>query len=296
MTADIADRAGAGDRFDAASAWFARMRGPEAAAARAEFEDWLSDPPNAAAYREIEAIWAASASVSRPSPRRRVQLRPGLIAAGVAAAVTVSFLAWNALHRTETAAIYTSERGAIRAFTLADGSQVTLDTGSRIRVDLAREERRADLLAGRARFAVAKDPARPFVVSAGDDAVVARGTLFDVRLAAGGTEVALYDGAVDLEHRESRAPPRVLARLRPGQKATFAANDAPPAIATARGDDWTDGVLSGQGMRLADVLSEANRYGRIRITLADPALGELRVSGGFRPTGPARSTAPRCVT
>lgn len=283
MTGDVTDLAGSGDRFAEASAWFARLRGPDAAALRSEFEVWRSEAENAEAYREMEAIWDASASVSRPAPRRAQRLRPGLIAAGVAAAVTISFLAASVLDRTHSAAIYGSERGAIRTVTLADGSHVTLDTASRISVDLAKDERRVALLAGRARFAVAKDPARPFVVSAGDDAVVARGTLFDVRLRAGGAEVALYEGAVDLERRESRAPPRVLARLRPGQKAVFAANDAPPAIAIARGDDWTDGVLSGQEMRLADVVSEANRYGRIRIVLGDPALGELRISGGFRP-------------
>jgi transmembrane sensor len=36
-------------------------------------------------------------------------------------------------------------------------------------------------------------------------------------------------------------------------------------------------------MRLEDVLAEANRYGRYKIVLEDPALGSLQISGGFRP-------------
>lgn len=272
------------DRFDEASEWFARMRGPDAPSLRAEFEAWHGRPGNEEAYREMEAIWTASAAVSRGAvrTRRSARLRPGLIAAGIASALTLGFLAWHSAHRTETS-IYDSERGRIRSFVLADGTRVTLDTGSRISVDLAGSERRVVLLEGRARFAVAKDAAHPFVVQAGEDAVVARGTLFDVRLQPGGAEVALYEGAVDLERREARAPPRLIGRLRPGEKAVLAANDAAPAIAPVRARPWPDGVLSGEDMRLADVIAEANRYGAKRIVLADPALGELRVSGGFRP-------------
>jgi len=272
------------DRFEQASEWFARMRGPNAPSAQAEFEIWRSEPHNDEAYQEMEAIWAASAAVSRSQARSRrsVRLRPGLIAAGVAAALTIGLLVWQSAHRAETA-IYDSERGHIRSFALADGSRVTLDTGSRIGVDLSGDERRVLLLAGRARFEVAKDAARPFVVQAGDDAVVARGTVFDVRLAAGGAEVALYEGSVDLERREPRAPPRVLVRLHPGQKAVFALGAAVPAIAATRLQRWPDGVLSGDNLRLADIVSEANRYGKTQIRLADQAIGDLRLSGGFRP-------------
>lgn len=272
------------DRFDEASEWFARMRGPGAGSARADFEAWRGVPGNDEAYREIEAIWTASASVSQAAVRRRraVRLRPGLIAAGIAAALTIGFLAAHSARQAETS-IYDSERGKIRSFVLADGSRVTLDTGSRISVDLGGSERHVVLLGGRARFAVAKDADHPFVVQAGDDAAVARGTLFDVRLDAGGAEVALYEGALDLERRERRAPPRLIGQLRPGQKAVLAANDAAPAIAPVRARPWPDGVLAGEDMRLADVIAEANRYGAKRIVLADPALGDLRVSGGFRP-------------
>jgi transmembrane sensor len=271
-------------RIVEASDWFARMRGPDASSAGAEFEAWRRRPGNDAAYREMEAIWTASAALSPQSvrPHRSVRLRPGLMAAGIAAALTLGFLVWQSTHRTETA-IYHSERGQIRSFALADGSRVTLDTGSRIGVDLAGEERRVVLLAGRARFEVAKDRAHPFVVQAGNDAVVARGTVFDVSIAQGGAQVALYEGAVDLERREPGAPPRVVARLRPGQKADFAEGDAWPAIAATRAQPWPDGVFSGENLRLADIVLEANRYGATRIVLGDPALGDLRLSGGFRP-------------
>lgn len=284
MSPGTSSPAGPADRFAEASDWFARMRAPDAAASRSEFEAWLGHAANAQAYREIEAIWAASAAISRApnATRAATRLRPGLIAAGVATALTIGFLAWNTLHRTETAIAYASQRGAIGSLALADGSRVTLDRASRIDVDLSGNERRVRLRAGRARFAVAKDPAHPFVVSAGDQAVVARGTIFDVALNARGVQVTLIEGAVDLERREPPAPPRLLARLRPGQSAILAANDAAPAIAASRPGDWTVGLVSGPDLRLADVLAAANRSGPAKIVLGDPTLGDLRVSGGLQ--------------
>jgi len=71
------------------------------------------------------------------------------------------------------------ERSTIR---LADGSVVTLDTASRVSLDLTTANREVHLLGGQANFEVAKDKARPFVVYAGDRRITAVGTAFDVRL------------------------------------------------------------------------------------------------------------------
>ncbi|MEJ5979145.1 FecR domain-containing protein [Novosphingobium sp. PS1R-30] len=275
-----------GDRFAQASAWFSRMRGPDAEKFRGAFAAWLDQSGNADAYREMEAIWGASAQASTLVARRRpAYLRPGLIAAGVATALTIGFLVVYGGRGSDTSgfASFASDRGQIRVVELADGSRVTLDSDSAVRVDLTSTERRVTLVSGRARFSVAHDAEHPFVVVVGEDAVVARGTIFDVRLVSGQAEVALYEGAVDLERRESRAPPRVIGRLRPGQKARFAANDAEPKIAAAGIDPWPAGIRPGQSMRLADVVAEANRYGATQIVLAEPAIGDLRLSGGFRP-------------
>ncbi|RZI61479.1 MAG: hypothetical protein EOP94_00130 [Zymomonas sp.] len=280
------DRGEGGDRFAQASAWFSRMRGPEAHAHRSAFAAWFDQPGNADTYREMEAIWGASAQASSaPMRRRPAYLRPGLIAAGIATALTIGYLVVYGGGGSETSAFasFSSERGRIRTVGLADGSRVTLDSNSEVRVDLTGTERRVTLVSGRARFAVAHDANHPFVVTAGEDAVVARGTVFDVQVLRGETEVALYEGAVDLERRERRAPPRVIGRLHPGQMARFAANDGEPRIVAASLDPWPSGVRPGQSMRLADVVAEANRYGTTRIVLADPALGDLRLSGGFRP-------------
>ncbi|MEJ1961315.1 MAG: FecR domain-containing protein [Gammaproteobacteria bacterium] len=64
---------------------------------------------------------------------------------------------------------------------MRDGSAITLNTDSQLRVALTEAERRVDLKQGEAFFEVAKDSTRPFVVEAGRKRVVAVGTKFSVR-------------------------------------------------------------------------------------------------------------------
>ncbi|MEJ5976598.1 FecR domain-containing protein [Novosphingobium sp. PS1R-30] len=272
------------DRFGEASDWFSRMRGTDAEASREEFEVWRADPLNAAAYREIEAIWAVSARAPAGKGRARPQrLRPGLIAAGLAAAVTIALFV-HGLGRPGSESpgeTFQNDRSGVRFVALPDGSKVTLDAASVIRTGFGRDERRVELLAGRARFDVAHGQARPFVVVAASHAVIARGTMFDVRIASDRTEVALIEGAVDLERRSSGQAGLRVGRLVPGQTALFVGREASPRISAAPAVNWTSGIFTAQSMPLADLVARANRSSSPAIVLADPSLGNLRVTGGF---------------
>ena len=65
---------------------------------------------------------------------------------------------------------------------LHDGSIVELNKGAQISIRYSGDERRVDLLSGEAYFEVAKNPDRPFIVSARGIDVKAVGTAFNVRL------------------------------------------------------------------------------------------------------------------
>jgi transmembrane sensor len=56
---------------------------------------------------------------------------------------------------------YHTEIGALQAVSLTDGSKVTLDTNTRIHVDVTSTERRVDLEQGEAYFEVAKGSRAP---------------------------------------------------------------------------------------------------------------------------------------
>jgi transmembrane sensor len=91
--------------------------------------------------------------------------------------------------------------GEQRSIALADGSLVQLNTNSELRVELKENERRIVLEHGEARFTVAKDPSRPFLVKTPQATVRALGTVFNVQIAAQGTDVAVLEGHVEVTIR-----------------------------------------------------------------------------------------------
>jgi transmembrane sensor len=87
-------------------------------------------------------------------------------------------------------------------------------------------------------------------------------------------------GAVDVSLRGEAGA----TTLAPGQEARFGREGGvvvAEAADAADGPRWTDGTLVFRERRLADLLAEVNRYSTVRLRLADPSLGDLRVSGVF---------------
>src|SRR3546814_12332562 len=70
---------------------------------------------------------------------------------------------------------------ALPIFELADGSKVTLNTATEIRVDYRARERIVRLVRGQALFDVAHAPERPFLVLVAARTVHALRTIFEVR-------------------------------------------------------------------------------------------------------------------
>src|SRR3546814_19320188 len=81
---------------------------------------------------------------------------------------------WNA----QRGDVYRTVSGERRLITLEDGSKISLDARSEVRVRYSKDARRLELLGGQARFDVAHDSRRPFSVRARDPLVIATGTAF----------------------------------------------------------------------------------------------------------------------
>lgn len=284
-----------------ASDWLARLRGPDAERHRPAFERWiLENPDHAGAYESVRAAWGLSDDI-RYTPTGRARGLPdrlpayrrvapyAIAAAALLALAAGAFILIVQPSVTGPAAHMASDRfatavGEIRTFTLADGSRITLDTDSAVEVVLTGTIRRLRLERGRARFDVAHDPGRPFRVETGAGIVTARGTLFDVARLDGQVHVVLLRGAVDVEISSSGASRSTahVERMRPGQQLTIGRQVPAPVRAVVSEPKWPTGMLEFDGAPLRDVLAEANRYGSVPIRLADPALGELRVTGAYR--------------
>jgi transmembrane sensor len=184
---------------------------------------------------------------------------------------------------------YVTKVGAIDTVPLADGSHITLNTDSRIRVDLAREERRIELDRGEAFFQIAKDPARPFVVKVGNKRVIAVGTQFSVRRDdAGDIRVAVSEGRVRVETDSpagSAVPVLVAGDVAQTSKTeVFIHPHAGAEVEEAL--SWRSGYIVLHDMTLADAVAEFNRYNKRKILIDDPALAAVRIGGTFRATNP----------
>lgn len=116
-----------------------------------------------------------------PLPPSRPKSRKASKAAGVALllALAIGALAWlDPAYKRERFATAIGER---RDVTLADGSQLLLDSGSQIEVSWHPLSRRVALRAGQVLFEVSPARYRPFVVSAGSTDIRVLGTRFNVR-------------------------------------------------------------------------------------------------------------------
>jgi len=133
---------------------------------------------------------------------------------------------------------------------------------------------------GEAVFDVAHDPARPFVIAAGDRTVRVVGTRFDVRRRDGQLSVSVERGMVEVEPADG-APGRGF-RLHPGQRLDHleGASDVKlTAIDPLQVEAWKTGRLIFRDQPLAQVVADLNQQFARPIALEDAALGQTRVSG-----------------
>lgn len=282
-----------------AADWFAlRRSGPMADDDAQAFEAWLAtDPEHRAAYDNLEHYWQIAAAV-REDPEvlamrdaagrhwglRRVAAWGVGVAASLAVLVLAAVWLWSPVLISGRQNFHTAV-GQTQTVMLPDGSAVTLDTDSVMRVHLTAGERRIQLDRGRAFFRVAHDASRPFRVVAAGRTVTALGTVFEVRADPRRFEVTLVEGRVRVEEPPKRATARPAAvELTPGAQlvATANSNWAVAETDVARETSWLDGRLAFDNDPLSAVIAEMNRYSDKKIVIRDPTVANTPVLGVFK--------------
>lgn len=262
---------------------------------REQLDDWVKEARESRSPIPLTATGAPSSfdETVRVDRAPRSRLRTWSIAASVAfVAMTgaATYMHWQDGR-------YSTDLGEQRILTLADGSVVTLNTSSTIKVDFSKQRRNIELIEGEAFFRVAHDTARPFDVTARDATARAVGTQFNVRIAGQATLVSVVDGVVDVRERAQTKPagqaPAVdeVLRLHKGEEASVdirqaaKAPQAPRVVKTAhaaplRAVAWTRGRVEFEGTPMVDVLSEFQRYREFDVSVAEP-LRQMRLTGSF---------------
>ena len=231
-----------------------------------------------------------------PPPIRRSRYRwlPIALAAAVLVAAGLGVFAWK-----DARGKISVGRGEQRTVQLPDGSTLHMNSGSTIRMQFTDRDRTIELMEGQALFEVAKDPARPFRVSAGAAEVVAVGTQFDVyRRSSGNTQITVIEGRVDVLDRAASPHRAARVRLSAGQTVELRELPGPIGRNVSEGSrvpapleikpadlriatSWMRRELIFQGEPLAAVGDEVNRYSKTPIEVRDGALLRMRVRAIF---------------
>lgn len=277
---------------EAAARWTLRLRDGADAATVAAHAAWLTGGPcRAAAMVEAAAVLdlmdlALAPAVAKPRrvrmaggrSRRRSAIAPA-VAAGLAACLVLAVGNGVLRHGARDGTRLSAPIGQMRHQTLADGSQITLNTDTVLEVRYGGGTRNVRLIRGEAFFDVAHDPSRPFVVESRAGSARVLGTAFDVRLRGRAARVSVLRGAVQVEpaHGGGRAVVQAgqWAWLGPDRPLAQALED-PVAV-----DAWRQGRLVVYRRPLSEVIAEINRYRRGRIILGGETLERTTVSGVF---------------
>jgi transmembrane sensor len=319
-------------RLEAASAWCLRLAdGTLPADEQIQLDAWLrGDPENRKAFEDAVGIWQAVGETSltpellalrrdaltsfeganrvrwQGRARRKWNWVPAAAAASLLLVVGGSWSVVSWLIPTD----YRTGVGERRIVVLNDGSKVSLDALTEVKIRYTAGARRLWLEHGRAEFEVAKDIRRPFTVAAADKLVRATGTAFSVELIQGQVQVVLYQGHVAVFSDDKGAAPERLilqtaegagtqtvqadAVLTPGNELIApvrVASDqlSPIPLASARviptdpirSLAWEGGQLVFASEPLASAVERVNRYSDRKLIIGDSRIAAIKIDGVF---------------
>ena len=288
---------------------------------REQLEAWLrEDSRHRRAFEELSRTWSVLDRLAERQQDESITALAGLAArrfvlepaasgprrwkgywGAAAAAVLVAALGaalWVA--RRPGLQVMSTAVGQQRHVTLADGSQVTLNTNTLLAVRLTAQRRDIYLRRGEAHFDVVHEATRPFFVHAGDALIRDVGTQFEVRVHSDrDVDVLVNEGRVEVhgagattlqaandDARTGAEDAGWVRALSAGEQLSIAGPDlkvmavSPHQVADELA--WRDGALVFEGEPLSQAVAEVGRYTSQRIVLTGSNVASLRISGRFR--------------
>lgn len=276
-----------------AADWFALLRSGDAGPQdNQRWQQWLKqDPDHLLGWQLVERIEQQFMAATGDHPahteatlqqarHNRLHRRGMLKGMGAAlATVGLGWFSWEQTPLPQVAASWGADlqtgTGEIRQWTLADGSQLWLNTASAVNTVMEGPIRQIQLIRGEVLIQTGNDP-RPLVVFTPQGELRPLGTRFSVRRGEHETFLAVYEGAVEITTRHHQH--RVIERL---QQTRFSNNDiAPTAPSRVTMQAWHRKRFIAEDIRLADLIKELGHYQHGYIQLS-PQIADLRVFGGF---------------
>jgi len=295
------DQHNSDEALDQAAEWIGRLRSDSATAEdKRAFADWFSrDESNRDAFDRLLSMWQDLVVLEvmhfenlpgEQGKERRVgrttapvwargwQYLQANSLAFAAAVAAIALLSTLLLLRNPAYETVIGEQASHR---LADGSELHLNTDTRVTVDFDKEERDLALVRGEAFFEVAKDPLRPFVVHACNSTIVAVGTAFNVHCENGDLAVTVSHGEVKVTSANAENLLTPSEQLQLGKAAAApVVRHVDPETVTA----WRQQLHVYEGIPLREVVADLNRYSEQKIRVFDKSLGDIQVVARYRMT------------
>lgn len=280
-----------------AASWLARLEGRDGSANPAFLRWYEADPRHAEAFervrgnyemagllRESGIVRSGSAlAAAEPTPRPRFAMAAGLAALLLVPVglLTLKTIGAPPFARTQ-ALLLATQVGEIRSVTLDDGSTLTVDSNSAVRITIDDEKRLAEIERGRIRFDIKTDE-RPFTVSAGSTTIRASDAAIDVELRGDDVRGQVYRGQASLTTLGTAQSAATEIPIAAGEAFAGTASGGVRKIpASPNGGKWAAGMLEFDAAPVSEVVTAANRYSKVQLFVAGEGAGQLLVTGAFR--------------
>ena len=309
-------------RFDEASLWIAKLDNDLSASDKLAFQQWVTrDEENHRVLMKMAEVWDKMDDLARLSdlfPKNQNGNQEsrfsmpalGSFVAAAAAVVVITLLSVQGMLGTTTGGlesnaapqvaglverVYETAIGERSTITLSDGSLLTLNPNSAVKVDYPDKYRLLKLERGEIHIQVAHSRKRPLSVWANNQLVQAVGTAFNVEInSEQNIELVVTEGkvlvAVHQPQNGGRVVPPVLGSdalaVSRGEQVLLGAGDE--SVSRIEAEDinvklsWREGDLIFQGESLMEAMTEINRYTQVEFVIVDEELKRVRSAGLFR--------------
>ena len=300
-------------RYEEASQWIAKLDRQLTEDETIALQDWLTkDPKNKSMLLEMSVLWDKMDSMRRlsslfpePLPQPRAMRAASYSLAAFASLVlAVSLWLFSAAATDSTLPstaspelAYQTDIGEQSTVTLQDGTQLVLNTNSKVTVNYTDDARLLTLARGEISVKVAKDKTRPLSVFAEGQRFQAIGTAFNIEIQEHQQiELVVLEGIVRVGDQEpanvsinSATPPPLppsSKTLVAGESLLLGSTDNP--INQVSPEDiavklsWQQGSLIFRGESLEQAVEEVARYTAVEFVFMDEDLKKIRVAGLFR--------------
>jgi len=295
-----------------AAGWIAKLDRGLSNQEQAELSSWVNnDALNRKTLFKAASLWddlgvlnelsALFALDQLPQQRRRASLA---LTGAIAATMLVAFIGWlnftpaNPPQNLQYAVALHTQVGEHKTESLPDGSSVLLNTHTEIDISYSNDVRLITLKSGEAHFDVMHDPARPFIVKAGNSYIRAIGTAFNIHVTQDNQlELLVREGVVSVHNAMPNTTRQTvnLSAVTAGQNLQVEAGekmliktDAVSRIekielANIQAElAWQQGMLVFQGEPLHEALVEVSRYNSVEFRIEDDSIAAIHVAGYYK--------------